>query len=87
WIRIMAAARTNTQIVEALATLTNIVARDNQPRREDEMRLEKFMRQKPPTFTGGYNPDGAHKWLEEVENTSLRLWHVPRRARQPWELI
>ncbi|MCI80751.1 hypothetical protein A2U01_0102022, partial [Trifolium medium] len=68
WIRIMAAARTNTQIVEALATLTNIVARDNQPGREDEMRLERFMRQKQPTFTGGYNPDGAHKWLEEVEN-------------------
>ncbi|MCI53067.1 cellular nucleic acid-binding protein, partial [Trifolium medium] len=64
---IMAAARTNAQIVEALATLTNIVARDNQPRREDEMRLEQFMRQKPPTFTEGYNPDSAHKWLEEVE--------------------
>ncbi|MCI93805.1 putative Ty3/Gypsy polyprotein/retrotransposon, partial [Trifolium medium] len=56
------------QIVEALATLTNIVARDNQPGREDEMRLERFMRQKPPTFTGGYDPDEAHKWLEEVEN-------------------
>ncbi|MCI65054.1 putative Ty3/Gypsy polyprotein/retrotransposon, partial [Trifolium medium] len=26
------------------------------------------MRKKPPTFTGGYDPDGAHKWLEEVEN-------------------
>ncbi|MCI70580.1 hypothetical protein A2U01_0091843, partial [Trifolium medium] len=31
------------------------------------MRLERFMRQKPPTFTGGYNPDGTHKWLEEVK--------------------
>ncbi|MCI87961.1 hypothetical protein A2U01_0109246, partial [Trifolium medium] len=20
-----------------------------------------------PTFTGGYNPDGAYKWLEELE--------------------
>ncbi|MCI73882.1 hypothetical protein A2U01_0095146, partial [Trifolium medium] len=63
----MAAARTDTQIVEALATLTNIVARDNPPGREDEMRLERFMKQSPPTFTGGYDPDGAHKWLEEVE--------------------
>ncbi|MCI18219.1 hypothetical protein A2U01_0039372 [Trifolium medium] len=63
----MAAARTNAQIVGALATLTNIVARDNQPGRESEMRLKRFMRQKPPTFTGGYNPDGAHKWLKEVE--------------------
>ncbi|MCI91795.1 hypothetical protein A2U01_0113090, partial [Trifolium medium] len=47
------AARTNAQIVEALATLTNIVARDNQPGRDVEMRLERFMKQKPPTFTGG----------------------------------
>ncbi|MCI84023.1 putative Ty3/Gypsy polyprotein/retrotransposon, partial [Trifolium medium] len=27
----------------------------------------RFMKQKPPTFTGGYNPDGAYKWLEELE--------------------
>ncbi|MCI85413.1 hypothetical protein A2U01_0106692, partial [Trifolium medium] len=53
-------ARTNAQIVEALATLTNIVARDYQPGREDEMRLDRFMKQRPPTFTGGYDPDGAH---------------------------
>ncbi|MCI91759.1 hypothetical protein A2U01_0113054, partial [Trifolium medium] len=51
-----AAVRTNAQIVEALAALTNIVARDNQPGRDGEMRLERFMKQKPPTFTGGYNP-------------------------------
>jgi len=63
----MAAARTNAQIAEALAALTNIVVRDHQPGREVEMRLERFMKQKPPTFTGGYNPDGAHKWLEELE--------------------
>ncbi|MCI72048.1 cellular nucleic acid-binding protein, partial [Trifolium medium] len=62
-----AAARTNAQIVEAFATLTNIVARDNLPGRDGEMRLERFMKQKPPTFSGGYNPDGAYKWLEELE--------------------
>ncbi|MCI73536.1 hypothetical protein A2U01_0094800, partial [Trifolium medium] len=48
-------------MVEALATLAGIVARDNQSGREGEMRLERFMKQKPPTFTGGYNPNGAHK--------------------------
>ncbi|MCI35195.1 cellular nucleic acid-binding protein, partial [Trifolium medium] len=64
----MAAARNNAQLVEALATLTNIVARDNQPGREAEMRLERFMKQRAPMFTGRYDPDGAHKWLEEVEN-------------------
>ncbi|MCI59473.1 hypothetical protein A2U01_0080728, partial [Trifolium medium] len=61
------AARTNAQIVEALATLTNILARDNKAGREGEMRLERFMKQKPPTITGGYNPDGAYNWLEELE--------------------
>ncbi|MCI95229.1 putative Ty3/Gypsy retrotransposon polyprotein, partial [Trifolium medium] len=35
--------------------------------REDEARLERFMKHKPPTFTVGYNPEGAVKWLEEVE--------------------
>ncbi|MCI73934.1 hypothetical protein A2U01_0095198, partial [Trifolium medium] len=49
----MAATRTNAQIAEALAALTNIVARDHQPGMEVEMRLERFMKQKPPTFTGG----------------------------------
>ncbi|MCI82907.1 hypothetical protein A2U01_0104181, partial [Trifolium medium] len=61
------AARTNAQIAEALATLTGIVVRDHQPGREDEARLERFMKHKPPTFIGGYNPEGAVKWLEEVE--------------------
>ncbi|MCI69957.1 cellular nucleic acid-binding protein, partial [Trifolium medium] len=59
--------RTNAQIAEALATLAGIVVRDHQPGREDEARMERFMRNKPPTFTGGYNPDGAVKWLDEVE--------------------
>ncbi|MCI25221.1 cellular nucleic acid-binding protein, partial [Trifolium medium] len=64
---IMAAARTNAQMVEALATLANIVARDNDPGRDGERRLERFMSHKPTIFTGGYNPDGAIKWIEEVE--------------------
>ncbi|MCI95255.1 hypothetical protein A2U01_0116553, partial [Trifolium medium] len=54
-------------MVEALAALINIVARDHQPGRDVELRLERFMKQKPPTFTRGYNSDGAYKWLEELE--------------------
>ncbi|MCI79528.1 hypothetical protein A2U01_0100799, partial [Trifolium medium] len=61
------AARTNAQITEALATMANLMARDNEPGRDDEKRLEWFMRHKPSIFTGGYNPDGAIKWIEEVE--------------------
>ncbi|MCI43028.1 hypothetical protein A2U01_0064265, partial [Trifolium medium] len=43
------------------------MARDHQPGGEDEARLERFMKHKPPTFTGGYNLEGAVNWLEEVE--------------------
>ncbi|MCI69364.1 hypothetical protein A2U01_0090626 [Trifolium medium] len=52
---IMAAARTNAQIAQALATLTNLVARDNDPGRDSEKRLERFMSHKPTLFTGGCN--------------------------------
>ncbi|MCI80385.1 hypothetical protein A2U01_0101656, partial [Trifolium medium] len=51
----------------ALAALTTLVARDNDPGRESEKRLERFMSHKPTLFTGGYNPEGAIKWLDEVE--------------------
>ncbi|MCI62480.1 hypothetical protein A2U01_0083737, partial [Trifolium medium] len=63
----MAAARTNTQIAEALGTLANIVARDNDPGKDGEKRLERFMSHKPTLFIGGYNPKGAIKWIDEVE--------------------
>jgi hypothetical protein len=43
------------------------MAREDHPRRNNEMTLEKFMKHKPPTFNGGYDPDGAQKWLEGVE--------------------
>ncbi|MCI61899.1 hypothetical protein A2U01_0083156, partial [Trifolium medium] len=61
------AGRGNAQMTEALATLAGIMARDHQPGREDEMRLERFMKDNPKLFTGGYNPEGAVKWVEEVE--------------------
>ncbi|MCI45207.1 hypothetical protein A2U01_0066446, partial [Trifolium medium] len=67
WLFRIMAARTIAQIAEALATMAEIMARDNQPGREDETRLKRFMKHKPPTFTGGYNPEGAVNWLEEVE--------------------
>ncbi|MCI52697.1 hypothetical protein A2U01_0073943, partial [Trifolium medium] len=49
-----------------------------------EMRLERFMKQKPPTFTGGYNLNGAYKWLEELA-IIFEAMECPRKARQPLE--
>ncbi|MCI80518.1 hypothetical protein A2U01_0101789, partial [Trifolium medium] len=40
---IMAAARTSAQIAEALTTLTTLVERDNDPVRDSEKRLGRFM--------------------------------------------
>ena len=29
--------------------------------------LDRFQRNSPPAFNGGYNPDGAHKWIRKIE--------------------
>ncbi|GAU49519.1 hypothetical protein TSUD_407520 [Trifolium subterraneum] len=63
----MTAARTNAQIAETLAAMANVSARGDNPTRDGEKRLERFLKHKPSFFTGGFNPDGAVKWVEEVE--------------------
>ncbi|GAU10302.1 hypothetical protein TSUD_418910, partial [Trifolium subterraneum] len=55
------AGRTSAQIAEALTVLTNLMARDNDPAREDEKRLERFLKHKPSFFTRGYAPEVAVK--------------------------
>ncbi|MCI36886.1 cellular nucleic acid-binding protein, partial [Trifolium medium] len=39
---------------------------DNQGNTE-ENRLDKFLRNNPPTFKGMYDPEGAQDWLQGVE--------------------
>ena len=29
--------------------------------------LDRFQRNNPPTFEGGYDPEGAKAWLREIE--------------------
>ena len=29
--------------------------------------LDRFQRNNPPTFKGGYDPEGARAWLREIE--------------------
>ncbi|MCH83885.1 cellular nucleic acid-binding protein, partial [Trifolium medium] len=95
----MAASRMNAQMAEAIAMLTNIAARDNAPEREDEVRLERFMKHKPSNFIGGYDPEGAMKWLEEVEiifdamrcaeedKTTLGTYVLREEAKQWWKNV
>jgi len=33
----------------------------------EERRLDRFMRNKPPTFKGRFNPEGALTWMEGME--------------------
>ncbi|MCI28692.1 hypothetical protein A2U01_0049894, partial [Trifolium medium] len=44
--------------------MANIMAKDNQPGREDEVRLERFMKHKPPTFTRG---EEANHWWKNAK--------------------
>ncbi|GAU42645.1 hypothetical protein TSUD_398500, partial [Trifolium subterraneum] len=63
----MTSARANAQIAESLATLTHLLARGDDPTRDGEKRLDRFLKHKPSFFVGGFNPDEAVKWVEEVE--------------------
>ncbi|GAU36214.1 hypothetical protein TSUD_363690 [Trifolium subterraneum] len=63
----MTSAHANAQIAESLATLTHLLARGDDPTRDGEKRLDRFLKHKPSFFVGGFNPDGAVKWVEEVE--------------------
>ncbi|GAU44259.1 hypothetical protein TSUD_400050 [Trifolium subterraneum] len=63
----MTSTRANAQIAESLATMTHLLARGDDPARDGEKRLDRFLKHKPSFFVGGFNPDGAVKWVEEVE--------------------
>ncbi|GAU47917.1 hypothetical protein TSUD_404700 [Trifolium subterraneum] len=63
----MTSARANAQIAESLATLNHLLARGDDPARDGEKHLDRFLKHKPSFFVGGFNPDGAVKWVEEVE--------------------
>ncbi|GAU41294.1 hypothetical protein TSUD_374190 [Trifolium subterraneum] len=62
----MTPARANAQIAESLATLTHLLERGDDPARDGEKRLDRFLKHKPSFFVGGFNPDGAVKWVEEI---------------------
>ncbi|MCI71264.1 putative Ty3/Gypsy retrotransposon polyprotein, partial [Trifolium medium] len=71
----MAAQKTNAQIAQTLAAIARMMAHNAADRvaqttrmgGEEELRLERFMKNNPPIFTGGYDPEGAQKWIEGVE--------------------
>ncbi|GAU44090.1 hypothetical protein TSUD_399720 [Trifolium subterraneum] len=93
----MTSARANAQIAESLATSTHLLARGDDPARDLEKRLNRFLKHKPSFFVGGFNPDGAVKWVEEVEmifdaiecanenKLALRTYVLREEANQWWK--
>ncbi|PNX56846.1 cellular nucleic acid-binding protein, partial [Trifolium pratense] len=67
------------KMANALATMANAFAQDtanrtaereaqeNRRANDDELRLQRFMNNKPPIFKGGHDPEGAQNWIEGVE--------------------
>ncbi|MCI68687.1 hypothetical protein A2U01_0089948, partial [Trifolium medium] len=54
----------NVMAQEAASRTAEREAQETRRGGKDELRLERFMNNKPPTFKGGYDPDGAQKWIE-----------------------
>jgi hypothetical protein len=60
-----AIANAMTAVAQALNNA--LQGQQNQQGAADELRLDRFMRNNPPTFKGRYDPDGAQNWLEGIE--------------------
>jgi hypothetical protein len=62
------AGRNDAAIAAALEVVAQAVGHQPNAGANDGVRmLETFLRNCPPTFKGRYDPDGAQKWLKEVE--------------------
>ncbi|KEH16924.1 hypothetical protein MTR_0065s0050 [Medicago truncatula] len=63
------AGRNDAAIAAALEAVAQAVGQHpNVAARNGEVRmLETFLRNHPPAFKGRYDPDGAQKWLKEVD--------------------
>ena len=57
----------NVMAQETAARTAERLAQENLRGNEDELRLERFLKNNPQAFKGGYNPEGAQKWLEGME--------------------
>ncbi|MCI63620.1 hypothetical protein A2U01_0084877 [Trifolium medium] len=53
----------NSMAQEAVSRTADREAQEARRGGEDELRLEMFMNNKPSIFNGGYDSDGAQKWI------------------------
>lgn len=64
--------RNDQAIANAMTAVAQTLAQANaalqgQQGAPDESRIDRFMRNSPPTFKGRYDPDGAQNWLQGIE--------------------
>ncbi|KAI5406990.1 hypothetical protein KIW84_053301 [Lathyrus oleraceus] len=70
WIRIEMAGRgrDDAAIAEALGMLAGVLGGNpNVVGMGAARQLSEFQKNNPPMFKGAYDPDGAQKWLKEIE--------------------
>ena len=67
----MAGRDTEPNMAHFLGRLTDVLENMNQRLHAEPTEyqgLEAFLKNNPSKFKGGFNPDGAQLWLEELEN-------------------
>jgi len=68
------AGRNNRAIADALQALAQAIGNPNWGEAGGAVEyqgLDHFQRNNPPSFNGGYNPDGAQNWIREIEKKNL----------------
>jgi hypothetical protein len=71
----MAGITDDAVIAQALGSMAQVLAQANEqtavghrdPGEAEEWRLDRFLRNSPPTFKGRYDPDGAQTWVQAME--------------------
>ena len=57
-----------TEAVQAIRDMAATLLRNQRQKETVESQgLEEFRRNKPPQFSGGYNPEKAELWIREIE--------------------
>ena len=62
--------RNGHAIADALQALAQAIGNPNRGEASGAIEyqgLDHFQRNNPPSFNGGYNPDGAQNWIREME--------------------
>ena len=77
------AGRNDRAIADALQALAQAIGNPNRGEvggAVEYQGLDRFQRNNPPSFNGGYNPDGAQNWIREIEKI-FRVMACPERQK------